>query len=120
MNLTEEKLLFDDIVIDENQNELNYVEVNLFDLENKVNTLNNLEIIEPLLFNEPEKQLTNSTVKETPSIEIQEEPLFRVVIPKRRTWFYNVQCFFKGMSFIKRWFGTEIKALPAPSEYKFK
>ena len=126
MDSTKDKFLLEEVVIDETIDN-NFTEIKLFALEGESESINKAEIIEPLMFNEPlsfeepenveiieEKEIEDSGDK-----QLEEEPLFRVVIPERRTWFYNVKCFFKGLSFMKKLFGVEIKALPAPDNYKY-
>ena len=48
---------------------------------------------------------------------LEGEPLFRVVIPKRRTWFYRFIYSIRGSKFFEAIFGPQQKALPAPVRY---
>ena len=47
------------------------------------------------------------------------EPLFRVVVPKRRTWFYHFKYFLRGTRFVQALLGPQVKALPAPTQFKY-
>lgn len=51
--------------------------------------------------------------------EINEiKPLFTIVLPKRRTWFYNFKYKLRGLKFFQAILGPQVKALPAPSKYR--
>lgn len=46
------------------------------------------------------------------------EPLFRVVVPKRRSWFYSFKYYIRGLKAVQALLGPQIKALPAPSKFR--
>lgn len=48
----------------------------------------------------------------------EKEPLFRVVIPKRRSWFYSLKYYIRGLKAIQALLGPQVKALPAPSKFR--
>jgi len=48
----------------------------------------------------------------------KEEPLFRVVIPKRRSWVYTIMYSIRGSKFFEALLGPQVKALPAPAEFR--
>ena len=48
----------------------------------------------------------------------EKEPLFRVVVPQRRSWFYSFRYYIRGLKAVEIFLGPQVKALPAPSKYR--
>lgn len=51
--------------------------------------------------------------------QLEKEPLFRIVLPKRRSLFYKLRYYIRGLKLIQSLLGPQTKALPAPSKLKF-
>ena len=56
-------------------------------------------------------------MENTEEKEIQ-EPLFRVVVPQRRSWFYSFKYYLRGLKFFEIFLGPQVKALPAPAKFR--
>lgn len=50
---------------------------------------------------------------------IEKEPLFRIVLPQRRSWFYSLRYYLRGLKAVEAFLGPQVKALPAPVKYRY-
>lgn len=78
------------------------------------NTEENVELNENVTITNEDNQVEDKNEE----INEEQEPLFRVVLPKRRSWFYSFKYYIRGLKAIQAILGPQTKALPAPSKFR--